>query len=87
MAAPSKKSAGKTAAKHTRRTKAVDTKKTAPRHGTKPAAKSRPAKKKSAPAAVPPIVPAEQRTIADTTRRMVAAESSRTSNSFLQAMT
>ena len=73
MAAPSKKSAGKTAAMHTRRTKAVGTKKAAPRHSAKPAAKSRPAKKKSGPAAVPPIVPAEQRTIADTTRRMVAA--------------
>jgi ribosome-associated protein len=72
MAAPSKKSAGKTAAKHTRRTKAVATK-TAPRLSAKPAAKSRPAKRKSGLAAVPPIVPTEQRAIADTTRRMVAA--------------
>jgi ribosome-associated protein len=67
MAAPSKRSIGKTAAKHTGRIKAVSTKKAAAKHGAKAAAKARPAKK----AAV--VAPREERTIAETTRKMVAA--------------
>jgi ribosome-associated protein len=62
MAAPSKKSRGKTAAKHS----AASSKKTAVRQSAKSAAKSRPAKK-ALPAST------EQRTIAETTRQMVAA--------------
>jgi ribosome-associated protein len=69
MAAPSKKSTSKTAAKHTGRTKVAGTKKTAPRHGVRAATKSRPAKKTPTPAAAP----TEERTIAETTRQMVAA--------------
>jgi ribosome-associated protein len=69
MAAPSKKSTSKTAAKHTGRTKAAGTKKTAPRQGVRAATKSRPSKKTPAPAAAP----TEERTIAETTRQMVAA--------------
>jgi ribosome-associated protein len=73
MAPPTKKSTPKTASKHASRTKAAGIKRTAPKHSAKPAAKSRPAKKKSGPAAIPFIVPAGHRAIADTTRQMVAA--------------
>ncbi len=69
MAAPSKKSSRKTAAKHSSRTKTATTKKTAPRHGVKVAAKSHPAKKK----APPTPAPRAERAIAETTRQMVAA--------------
>jgi ribosome-associated protein len=77
MAAPTRKTSGKKAAKHTSRTKAAGTKAagtktTAARRGAKtaakPAGKARPAKKTiSAPA------PAGERVIAETSRRMVAA--------------
>jgi ribosome-associated protein len=69
MAVPSKKSSGKAAAKHTSRTKAAGTRKTAATHGVKTAAKSRPAKKKTTPA----VGPIEDRVIDETTRQMVAA--------------
>jgi ribosome-associated protein len=69
MAAPSKKSSGKTTTKHAGRSKAASTRKTAARHGAKAAAKPRPAKKKPALAAAP----TEERTIAEATRQMVAA--------------
>jgi ribosome-associated protein len=74
MAAPSKKSSGKTAAKHTH-TKAASTKRAATRRGAKAAAKpyaatkSRPAKKKTTSAPVS----SGERLIAETTRQMVAA--------------
>jgi ribosome-associated protein len=69
MAAPSKKSSRKTAAKHSSRTKTATTKKATPTRGAKVAAKAHPAKKKapSAPA------PRAERAIAETTRQMVAA--------------
>jgi ribosome-associated protein len=69
MAAISKKSTGKTAAKHAGRTKAVSSRKPAVRQGAKSAATSRPAKKKTTTA----VAPLEERTIAETTRQMVAA--------------
>jgi ribosome-associated protein len=69
MAAPRKTSSNKAAAKHTGRTKQASAKKNPARHGAKAAAKSRPAKKKATPA----FAPAEERTIAETTRQMVAA--------------
>jgi ribosome-associated protein len=68
MAAPSKKSSRKTAAKHTGRTKTA-AKSTAARSGAKSAAKSPSASKKAPPA----IAPADERGIAEITRRMVAA--------------
>jgi ribosome-associated protein len=69
MAAPSKKSSRKTAAKHSSRTKTATTKKTAPSRSVKVAAKAHSAKKKapSAPA------PRAEHAIAETTRQMVAA--------------
>jgi ribosome-associated protein len=69
MAAPSKKSSRKTAAKHSIRTKTATTKKTAPSRSVKVAAKAHSAKKKapSAPA------PRAEHAIAETTRQMVAA--------------
>jgi ribosome-associated protein len=73
MAAPTKKSTPKTAAKHSSRTKAAGTKKTPQRHSAKHAAKSRPAKKKAAPAAMFAVLPADHRAMAENTRRMVAA--------------
>ena len=69
MAAPSKKSSRKTAAKHTGRTKAAAAKSTAARQGAKSTAKSASTRKKAAPA----IAPAEERGVAEITRRMVAA--------------
>ena len=69
MAAPSKKSSRKTAAKQSSRTKTATTKKSTPSGGVKVAAKAHPAKKKapSAPAA------RAEHAIAETTRQMVAA--------------
>jgi len=69
MAAPSKKSSRKTAAKQSSRTKTATTKKTAPSRGVQVAAKAHTAKKKapSAPAA------GAEHAIAETTRQMVAA--------------
>jgi ribosome-associated protein len=69
MAAPSKKSSRKPAAKHSSRTKTATAKKTTPSRGVKVAAKAHPAKKKAAPA---PAAPAEH-AIDETTRQMVAA--------------
>jgi ribosome-associated protein len=69
MAAPSKKSTRKTAAKHAGRTNAAGTRKSAPVHGVKAAPKPRPGKKK----AVVTLAPSEKRLIAEATRQMVAA--------------
>jgi ribosome-associated protein len=71
MAGPSKKSSGKTAAKHTGK-KAAGTKRTAARSGVKSATKPRPAiKSRAAKKAAP--APSAERVIAETTRQMVAA--------------
>jgi ribosome-associated protein len=73
MAAPIKKSGGKTAVKHGSRTKA-GTKKTATRRGEKAAARSQPAGKgRPAKDVVPAPKPADERVVAETTRQMVAA--------------
>ena len=81
MAGASKKSSGKTAAKHTSK-KAAGTKRAAARSGLKAAAKARPATKtglatKSGPAAksgpAKKASPSPERAIAESTRQMVAA--------------
>jgi ribosome-associated protein len=75
MAGPTKKSSGKTAAKHTGR-KTAGTKRTPARSGVKSAAKPRPATKPR-PAiksrAAKKAAPSAERVIAETTRQMVAA--------------
>ena len=79
MAASSKKSSGKKAAKHTSRTKAAGTKAagtktTAARRGAKTAAKPRPAgKARAAKKTVSAPAPAVERVIAESSRQMVAA--------------
>jgi ribosome-associated protein len=77
MAAPSKKSSGKTAAKHTSK-KAAGTKRAAARGGVKAATRPRPAIKsgratKSRPAKKAAPAPSPERVIAESTRQMVAA--------------
>src|SRR5258708_6972703 len=77
MAAPSKKSSGKTAAKHTSK-KAAGTKRAAARGGVKAATRPRPATKsgpatKSRPAKKAAPAPSPERVIAESTRQMVAA--------------
>jgi ribosome-associated protein len=82
MAGASKKSSGKTAAKHTSK-KAAGTKRAAARSGVKAAAKPRPTKSglatksgpaaKSGPAKKAAPAPGPERAIAESTRQMVAA--------------
>ncbi|HEY2001280.1 MAG TPA: ribosome silencing factor [Acidobacteriaceae bacterium] len=76
MAGASKKSSGKTAAKHTSK-KAAGTKRAAARSGLKAAAKPRPTKSgpaaKSGPAKKAAPAPSPERAIAENTRQMVAA--------------
>jgi ribosome-associated protein len=77
MAAPSKKSSGKTAAKHTSK-KAAGTKRAAARGGVKAATRPRPATKsgpasKSRAAKKAAPAPSTERVIAESTRQMVAA--------------
>jgi ribosome-associated protein len=77
MAAPSKKSSGKTAAKHTSK-KAAGTKRAAARGGVKAATRPRPATKsgpasKSRAAKKAAPAPSPERVIAESTRQMVAA--------------
>jgi ribosome-associated protein len=84
MAGPSKKSSGKTAAKHTSK-KAAGTKRAAARSGVKAAAKPRaatrsvpttksgPASKSRAVKKAAPAAPSPERVIAESTRQMVAA--------------
>jgi ribosome-associated protein len=77
MAAPSKKSSGKTAATHTSK-KAAGTKRAAARGGVKAATRPRPATKsgpasKSRAAKKAAPAPSPERVIAESTRQMVAA--------------
>jgi ribosome-associated protein len=74
MATPTKKSSGKKAAKHSNRTKAAGTKKTAAQRGVKAAARPQPAgKARPAKKAVSAPEPGGERFIPESTRQMVAA--------------